>query len=246
MVSSEGAPTAEVVINQDVISETAESTGWDSFNFDTIPLIGYFTCPGHCCPGEGLLAPICVCYKVNNIAFLSENYRPFVKELCQWMVAAVEAIGIKQAAISSVMADPTLNGNCCNDQYLNKINDLREKNNKLLAKVENAYGIYSDVNNMKNKKEYDEEIALHELQPNKYSNEDQLNMGSSLQSEASETSLDAELCQGGIDIKELKPWNHLTLGENKVKPECLPCKCACNKFDKIIKTIAKFETWFSK
>ena len=215
----------------------------DSFNFDTIPLVGYFTCPGHL---TDLLKPVCVCYKVNNIAFLSENYRPFVKELCQWMVAAIEAIGIKQAAISAVMADPTLNGNCGNDTYLCKINDLREKNHKLLAKVEHAYGIYSDVNNMKNKKEYDEEIALHELQPNKYSNEDMLNMSSSVQSETSETSLDAELCQGGIDIKELKPWNHLSLGENKIKPPCLPCKCACNKFEKIIKTIANFETWFSK
>ena len=69
-------------------------------------------------------------------------------------------------------------------------------------------------------------------------------MSSSVQSEASETSLDAELCQGGIDIPELKPWNHLSLSENKVEPECIPCKCACNKFDKIIKTIANFETWF--
>ena len=237
---ADGAP---VIIDSEVISETAESTGFDSYNFDTIPLIGYFTCPGHLCD---LLKPVCKCYKVNNIFYLSENYRPFVKELCQWMVAAIEAIGIKQAAISAVMADPTLNGNCGNDSYLCKINELREKNHKLLSKVEHAYGIYSDVNNMKNKKEYDEEIALHELQPNKYSNEDMLNMGSSVQSETSETSLDAELCQGGIDIKELKPWNHLSLGENKIKPPCLPCKCACNKFEKIIKTIANFETWFSK
>jgi hypothetical protein len=244
MVASEGAPTAPVIINQDVISETAESTGFDTFNLDTIDLIGHFTCPGHLC--NYLLKPVCVCYKVNNIAFLSENYRPYVKELCQWMVAAIEAIGIKQAAISAVMADPTLNGNCGNDTYLCKINDLREKNHKLLAKVEHAYGIYSDVNNMKNKKEYDEEIALHELQPNKYSNEDQLNMGSSVQSEANETSLDAELCQGGIDIAALKPWNHLSLKENKVKPACLPCKCACNKFDKLIKSIASFESWFGK
>ena len=71
-----------------------------------------------------------------------------------------------------------------------------------------------------------------------------MNMSSSVQSESNETSLDAELCQGGIDIKELKPWNHLNLKENKVKPECLPAKCACNKFDKIIKSIANFETWF--
>ena len=172
----------------------------DSFNFDTIPLVGYFTCPGHL---YKLLKPICVDYKVNNIEFLAKNYRACVKELCQWMVAAIEAIGIKQAAISAVMADPTLNGNCGNagcQGPLGKINELREKNNILLQKVENAYGIYSDVNNMKNKKEYDEEIALHELQPNKYNNEDMQNMSSSIQSESNETGLDAELCQGGIDI----------------------------------------------
>lgn len=238
--ASDGDP---VVVDQQVITQDASSTGWDSYNLDTCALKGHFTCPGHL---SDLLKPICVCYKVNNIFFLSENYRPFVKELCQWMVAAVEAIGIKQAAISAVMSDPTLNGNCGNDTYLCKINELREKNHKLLSKVEHAYGIYSDVNNMKNKKEYDEEIALHELQPNKYSNEDMLNMGSSVQSEAKETSLDSELCQGGIDIKELKPWNHLTLSENKVKPECLPTTCACNKFDKLIKSIANFETFFVK
>lgn len=99
---------------------------------------------------------------------------------------------------------------------------------------------------MKNKKEYDEEIALHELQPNKYSNEDQLNMTSSVQSESNETRLASSICQGGIDIPELKPWHHLNLSENKVKPERLPVKCACNKFDKIIKSIANFETWFNK
>ena len=236
----DGAP---IIVDSEVISETAESTGYDSYNFDTIPLVGYFTCPGHL---DDLLKPICVCYKVNNIFYLAENYRPFVKELCQWMVSAIEAIGIKQAAISAVMADPTLNGNCSNDTYLCKINDLREKNHNLLTKVETAYGIYSDVNNMKNKKEYDEEIALQELQPSKYSNEDQLNMSSSVQSEASETGLDSELCQGGIDIAELKPWNHLNPSENKVTPEELPAKCACNKFEKIIKSVANFETWFSK
>ena len=210
---------------------------------DTCDLIGHFTCPGHL---SDLLAPVPVCYKVNNIEFLACNYRAYVKELCQWMVSAVEAIGIKQSAISAVMSDPTLNGNCENDINLCKINELREKNSKLLEKVEHAYGIYNDVDNMKNKKEYDEEIALHELQPNKYSNEDMQNMSSSIQSESNETGLDAELCQGGIDICALKPWKHLTLSENKVKPECLPTKCACNKFDKIIKSIANFESWFSK
>ena len=243
---SEGSPAFAVEINQRVESETAASTGWDSFNLDTCALKGHFVCPGHLCK---LLKPVCVCYKVNNIEFLAKNYRAYVKELCQWMVSAIEAIGLKQSAISAVMADPSLNGNCSNAGCkgpLKKISDLREKNDKLLAKVEHAYGIYSDVNNMKNKKEYDEEIALHELQPNKYSNEDMQNMGSSIQSESNETGLDSELCQGGIDIEELKPWNHLTLGENKVKPEVLPAKCVCNKFDKIIKSLANFETWFSK
>jgi hypothetical protein len=215
----------------------------DSYNFDTIDLIGHFTCPGHI---ELLLDPICVSYKVNNIAYLAENYRSIVKELCQWMVSAIEAIGLKQAAISAVMSDPTLNGDCLNDVHLLQINLLRQRNHELLSKVENAYGIYSDVNNMKNKKEYDEEIALHELQPNKYNNEDQLNMSSSVQSETNESGLDAELSQDGIDIPELRPWNHLNLSDNKVKAEVLPVKCACNKFDKIVKSVANFETWFSK
>ena len=78
------------------------------------------------------------------------------------------------------MSDPTLNGNCVNRKWLERINNLKEKNNNILEKVEHAYGIYSDISNMKNKKEYDEQIALHELQPNKYSNEDQLNMTSSI------------------------------------------------------------------
>ena len=246
LVIEKDAPTEDVIINQRVETETAASTGWDSFNLDTCALKGHLVCPGHL--GK-LLKPVCVSYKVNDIEFLSCNYRAFVKELCQWMVSAIEAIGIKQAAISAVMADPTLNGNCTNagcQGPLKKINDLREKNNDLLAKVEHAYGIYSDVNNMKNKKEYDEEIALHELQPNKYSNEDMQNMGSSIQSESNETGLDAELCQGGIDICALRPWKHLSLSENKVKPKCLPSKCACNKFDKIIESVAGFESWFSK
>jgi hypothetical protein len=95
---------------------------------------------------------------------------------------------------------------------------------------------------MKNKKEWDEQIALQELQPNKFSNEDQVNMGSSAQSETDESGLDAQVCEGGIDIPEIKPWNHLELSENKVEPEKIPVKCACNKFDKIIQTLADFES----
>jgi len=239
---SEGSPTTPVYVNQTVMTTDASPNNWDTYNFDTTDLVGHFTCPGH---RALLLAPVCVAYRTGPIAHLSKNYRPDVKELCQWMCAAIEAIGLKQAAISAVMSDPTLNGKCKNDTYLSMINDLREKNHKLLSKVEEAYGIYSDVKNMKNKKEYDEEIALHELQPNKFSNEDQMNMGSSIQSETKESTLDAELCQGGIDIKELKPWNHLDLSENHVKPEELPAKCACNKFEKIIKSLSSFESMFN-
>jgi hypothetical protein len=41
------------------------------------------------------------------------------------MSAAVEAIGIKLAAISAVMTDPTLNGNCDNMDPLGEINELK-------------------------------------------------------------------------------------------------------------------------
>ena len=43
---------------------------------------------------------------------------------------------------------------------MKKINDLRDKNFKLLEKVEKAYAIYSDIDNLKNKKDWDDEIAL--------------------------------------------------------------------------------------
>ena len=71
-------------------------------------------------------------------------------------------------------------------------------------------------------------------------------MGSSAQAETEESGLDSKVCQGGIEIPELKPWNHLELSENKVEPKCIPCKCACNKFDKIIKTLAGFESLMVK
>lgn len=54
------------------------------------------------------------------------------------------------------MSDPTLNGNCDNDDNLKKINELKKKNNDMLEIVEKAYGMYANVENMKNKKEYDE------------------------------------------------------------------------------------------
>lgn len=176
---------------------TLASMGGDSMNMDTSPLTGAFTCPGHL---EKLMKPICIQYRVYNIAHLAMNFRSDVKALCQWMSSAIQAIGIKLATVSAVMSDPTLNGACGNQTYLSMINDLREKNSEILGKVEHAYGIYSNVENMKNKKEYDEEIALSELQPKKFSNEDQLNMTSSVQLETDESGLSAELCQGGISI----------------------------------------------
>ena len=71
-------------------------------------------------------------------------------------------------------------------------------------------------------------------------------MTSSVQSETNESGLDSELCQGGIEITELKPWNHLSPSENHIEPEPLPVKCICNKFDKVVKTISGFETFFNK
>ena len=216
----------------------ASVTG-DSKNMDITPLKGVLTCPGHL---EKLMKPVCIQYRMFNIAHLARHYRSDIKSLCQWMTSAIEAIGIKFAAISTVMSDPSLNGKCCNNIPLAQINELREKNNELLTKVEKAYGLYSNVDNMKNKKEYDEEIALHELQPNKYSNEDQLNISSSIQSESNQLNLDGKVCKGGI-MKELQPWNHMSLKENKVTPKCIPSKCVCNKFDKVIESVSGFESW---
>lgn len=217
---------------------TLASIGGDTKWSMVTPMKSIHTCPGHL---EKLMRPVCIQYRVFNIAHLSRHYRTDIKSLCQWMCAAIEAIGTKQAAISAVMSDPSLNGNCENQPYLSELNDLRTKNHEILKKVEEAYGIYSNVDNMKNKKEYDEEIALQELQPNKYSNEDQLNMTSSTQSEANEGGMDSEICDGKVEIPQLKPWNHLEPSENKVEPPEIPCKCACNKFDKVIQTEAKFE-----
>ena len=86
---------------------------------DVTPLKGVMTCPGHL---ERLMKPVCIQYRVFNISHLARNFRTDVKSLCQWMIAAIEAIGIKQSAISAVMSDPTLNGNCENDGYLKEIN----------------------------------------------------------------------------------------------------------------------------
>ena len=54
------------------------------------------------------------------------------------------------------MSDPSLNGKCSNSGLLDEINILRRKNINIMAKIEHAYGVYHNVENMKNKKEYDE------------------------------------------------------------------------------------------
>lgn len=70
-------------------------------------------------------------------------------------------------------------------------------------------------------------------------------MTSSIQSETDESGLDSELCQGGIDIKELTPWNHMDLSENHVEAKPIPSKCVCPKFDKIVKSLSGFESQFN-
>ena len=222
---------------------TLASIGGDTKWNMVTPMKGVLTCPGHL---EKLMKPTCIQYRVFNIAHLSRNFRTNVKALCQWMCSAIEAVGVKMSAISAVMSDPTLNGSDENDGILLEISKLREKNHNLLSKVEDAYGIYSDVDNMKNKQAYDRQMALHELQPNKFSNDDQLNMGSSVQSESHETGLDSELCQGGIEIPQLRPWNYMQTSENHIEATPLPVTPACNKFNKIVKTLAGFESFFAK
>lgn len=100
---------------------TLSSIGGDTVNYDLTPLKGIFTCPGHL---ERLMKPVCVHYRVYDIDHLSRHYRPDVKALCNWLVCAIEAIGIKLATISAVQSDPTMNGNDSNMEDLGKISDL--------------------------------------------------------------------------------------------------------------------------
>ena len=125
----------------------------DQENFDITPLKGQLVCPGHL---DLLLKPICMNYRKQDIALLARYFRADVKALCRWMEAAICAIGIKQSAISAVMSDPSLNGKCSNSGLLDEINILRRKNINIMSKIEHAYGVYYNVENMKNKKEYDE------------------------------------------------------------------------------------------
>lgn len=132
--------------------ESQPSSGCDSAFQMTSPLEGYLSCPGHL---VDLLKPVCVGYREQDIEPLAQHYRSNLKNLCRWMVSAIEAIGLKFSAISVVMSDPSLNGSTINGAFLSQINLLREHNSLLLEQVEHAYGLYSDVNNMKSKREYD-------------------------------------------------------------------------------------------
>lgn len=58
----------------------------DGYNFDTTPMNGHLTCPGHL---SLLLKPIPLCYRVRPIAHVARNYSTDLKALCQWMTAAV-------------------------------------------------------------------------------------------------------------------------------------------------------------
>lgn len=78
---------------------TLPSIGGDTVNYDLSPLKGILTCPGHL---ELLMKPVCVHYRIYNIDHLARHYRPNIKALCNWMVCAIEAIGIKLATISAV------------------------------------------------------------------------------------------------------------------------------------------------
>lgn len=84
-------------------------------------------------------------------------------------------------------------------------------------------------------------MDLREIQPNKYSNEDQINMNSSVGLGSSPLNLSTTAST--MILPELQPWNHLTSEENKVEPEPIPNKCACDKLGQAIKSISGFETW---
>ena len=65
---------------------TLASIGGDTKNTDITPLKGVLTCPGHL---EKLMKPVCIQYRVFNIAHLARHYRTDIKALCQWMTAAI-------------------------------------------------------------------------------------------------------------------------------------------------------------
>ncbi len=71
---------------------TLASIGGDTKWSMITPMKGVLTCPGHL---EKLMRPVCIQYRVFNIAHLARHYRTDVKSLCQWMVSAIEAVGIK-------------------------------------------------------------------------------------------------------------------------------------------------------
>ena len=213
---------------------TLASVGGDGTNMDMTPLKGVLTCPGHL---EKLMKPVCVDYRVYNISHLAKNYVADIKSLCHWLVSAIEAVGLKLAVISAVMSDPTLSGKDENNEVLNQISKLREKNSKIREKVEEAYCTYQEVGDMKNKKEYDEQIALAELQPNKYSNEDQLNMTSSLQSETNQSGLGSKIDASDISIGELMPWSNMSLNEGGVEAKPIAQSPKPTNFDDIISSI---------
>ena len=64
-------------------------------------------------------------------------------------------------------------------------------------------------------------------------------MTSSIQSETNQSGLDSIVCQGGIDINELKPWNHIAK-ESEIQN--IPLKGACSPLDKIIQSLTNFES----
>lgn len=67
-------------------TECQSSPDGDSYNFDTTPMNGHLTCPGHL---SLLLKPIPLCYRVRPIAHIAQNFSTDLKALCQWMTAAI-------------------------------------------------------------------------------------------------------------------------------------------------------------
>ena len=65
---------------------TLASIGGDTKFSEITPLKGVLTCPGHL---EKLMKPVCIQYRIFNIAHLARNYRSDIKNLCQWMTAAI-------------------------------------------------------------------------------------------------------------------------------------------------------------
>ena len=66
-------------------------------------------------------------------------------------------------------------------------------------------------------------------------------MTSSVQTETDERDLESETNANEIHIPAIKPWTHLDVDDNHLNAKSIEITRPCNKFNKIVKSMAGFE-----